>query len=98
MNFQDAPAGLGLNADGNARKFGDDRKFITSARNGEERTLRRPMGNRQIARERGNAEASGKRPNSKLRGLAGIEGLEKTAEEVIELRLFTFFFGLFKEF
>src|SRR5256885_45555 len=56
-NFQDAPAGLGQNAGGNARKFVDDRKFITSARNGKERALCRPIRYWRIFRQPGNCEA-----------------------------------------
>jgi hypothetical protein len=71
VNFQDSPAGLGLNARWNARKLCDNRKLIASARDGKEWTLGRPRGNGRIGGEAGNGEALGQQTEFKMTGRGG---------------------------
>ena len=71
MNSQDAPAALGLNAEGDDREFGDNGKFISGASNGKEWTLSRPGRDGRIGGEPGNGEAPGQQTEFKVTGCGG---------------------------
>lgn len=60
MNFENAPAGLGLHTDGNAREFTNNRKLITSATNREKGTFCGPSRDGRIGGETGDSKTLGK--------------------------------------
>src|SRR5258708_7900790 len=77
MNFQNAPAGLGLNSEK------DDGKFVAGARDGEEWTLRRPGGNGRASHEPGNGEALGQQTEFETTSRRGHGELEETPHKAI---------------
>src|SRR5216683_178422 len=81
MNFQDAPASLGMYSYGNERKLRHDGKFIAGARNGKEWTLGRPLGDRRVGGETGNGEALGQHAEFKMTVRGGHGELEQTPHE-----------------
>jgi hypothetical protein len=83
VNFQGAPAGLGLHSQGNAREFGDDGKLIAGARDGKERALHRPGRNGRIGRKLRYGEAFSKEREFETAGRRGHEGLAETPHQTI---------------
>lgn len=57
VDLKDAPAGLGLHANGNPREFTYNRELIASTRHGEEASAGSPIGDRRISGETRNREA-----------------------------------------
>jgi hypothetical protein len=81
MNFQDAPAWLGLHSHRDKREFRDDGKLIAGARDGKERTLCRPIRNGRTGWQSGYGESLAQQTEFKLTMRVGHCGLEQAPHQ-----------------
>src|SRR5260370_4422533 len=83
MNFQDAPARLGLNSRRDERDFGDDGKLIAGPCDAKEWTLRCPGRNGRTGREPGNSKAFGQQTELETTDRGGHGELEEAPDKTI---------------